>query len=88
MNRNSRIFPVEVVEHRRQYADNEWLVRADPDFTDRRIGNELDVFHCLAQVIEHGRSAIKQGTAILRRLDAMPAAVEQWGADRLFEVRD
>ena len=60
----------------------------DPDFADRRIGQELDVLHRLAQVIEHGHAAIEQGAAVLRRLDAVTAAIEQPHADRVFKVRD
>ena len=63
-------------------------VRADPDLADRRIGQELDILHRLAQFIEHGYSAIKQGAAILRRFGAMTAAIEQPHADRMFKVGD
>ena len=88
MNGDSRIFSVEPVEHRREHAHHDGVVRADPDFADRRIGQELDVLHRLAQVIEHGHSAIEQGATVLRRLDALAAAIEQSRADRVFEVRD
>ena len=70
------MFPVEPVEHRWEQPDHDGVVRADPDFTDRRIGQELDVLHSLAQVIEHGHSAIEQGAAVLRRFGAMTAAIK------------
>ena len=88
MNGDSRIFPVEPLEHRRQQAYDHGIVRADPDLADRRIGQELDVLHRLAQVIEHGHAAVEQSATVLRRFGALTAAIEQPHADRVLEVRD
>ena len=82
------VFSVQPVEHRREHTHHDGVVRADPDFADRRIGQELDARHRLAQVIEHGHSAIEQGATVLGRLDALAAAIEQPHADRVFKVRD
>ena len=45
-------------------------------------------FTRLAQVIEHGRSAIEQGATVLGRLDALRVAVEQTHANGPFQFRD
>src|SRR5262249_39215443 len=49
---------------------------------------ELDVLHRLPQIVEDGGAAIKQGATIVRRLDALPAAVKQAHADRMLQLRD
>jgi hypothetical protein len=88
MHGDSRIFPVEPVEHCGEQAHDHRIMRADPDFADRRIGQKLDVLHRLSQIVEHGRSAVEQRAAVLCRLSAMAAAIEQPHAHRLLKVRD
>jgi hypothetical protein len=85
---NSSMSRVQPIEHGREQPHNDGIVRADSDFTDRRIGQELDVLDRLAQVVEHGHSTIEQGATILGRLGTLTASIEQPHADGLFQLRD
>ena len=60
----------------------------DPYFPSRRVGEKLDILESLAQVIEHGHAAIEQRATVLGRYDALPVAVQQAHAERMFQVRD
>jgi hypothetical protein len=64
---------------------NDEFVACDADFTDRRIGQELDAFHALMQFIEHGCTAAEQCAAVLSRLDASATAIEQTDAERMLQ---
>src|SRR5262249_9277845 len=59
-----------------------------PRLTRRRIGEELDVLHALAQLVEHGDASPDDGLAVLRRRDAPGAAFEQPHAERMLEIGD
>ena len=41
------------------------------------------LFYRLTQIAEHGVSAVEQGAAILRRFDAMTAAIDQHSSSKL-----
>src|SRR5262249_2028389 len=50
------------------------------------IGEKLDILDALAELVEHGDAAPDDGVAVLRRLDAPRAALEQAHAERMLEV--
>jgi hypothetical protein len=41
-------------EHRREQTGNDGIVASYSDFSNRRIGEEFDIFHPLTQLIESG----------------------------------
>ena len=51
------------------------VCRADAQFARGRVGEKFNTLHTLAQIIEHGRSAMKEGAAKLGWLDALTVAV-------------
>ena len=53
-----------------------------------RIGERRDFVHALAQFVEHGDAAPDECPAIGRRLDALPAPVEEPHTEGLFQVSD
>jgi hypothetical protein len=63
-------------------------VQADPHLSGSGVGEKLDIPHRLAQVIEHSRSAIEQGTAVLGRLDPPVSTIDQTHADSVLQVGD
>jgi hypothetical protein len=80
--------PSEPAECRRDQAGNDLFVACDPDFTGRRIGQELDALHALAQFIEHGCTASEQCAAVLSRLNALATAIEQTHTKRMLKFAD
>src|SRR5262249_44122517 len=88
INGDTRILLSEPAEYRRNQAGNDEFIACDPDFTDRRIGQELDALHALTQLIEDGCTAAEQCAAVLSRLDTSAAAIEQTHAERMFQLGD
>ena len=88
VNGDSRVFPAQPVEHGRHHAHNDGIGRHDLHLADRRIGEELDFLHRLAELVEHGGAPVEQGAAIGRRLGAVAAAIKQADADRTFQIGD
>ena len=67
-------------------ATGDRVGRADADLPGRRVGQEFDVLHALAQVVEDRDAALLQCEAVGRRHDAAPPAVDQSHAERVFEL--
>src|SRR3954454_5956894 len=88
INGDTRVLLSEPAEYRRDQAGNDVFVACDPDFTDRRIGQELDALDALAQFIEHSCSTGEQCAAILSRLNALATAIEQTHAERMLHFGD
>src|SRR5471032_2471145 len=61
------------------------LLTSDPNFTDCRIGQELDVLDALPQLIKRCIATSEQRTAVFRGFDASRAAVEQAHTERMLE---
>jgi hypothetical protein len=59
---------------------------ADPQFAGRRIGQKLDFPDPLIEFVECSNTAFEESAAILRELDALRTAVEQWYAENLFSI--
>jgi hypothetical protein len=53
------------------------LGTADPQLSNRRIGEGLEFLQALRQLVENGQSAPYEGTAVGSRFDAIPAAIEE-----------
>jgi hypothetical protein len=85
---DTRVLPTQPTEHRRDKPGNNIFVACDPDFTDRRIGQELDALHALAQFIEYGRSTVEQCAAVRRRLDPLATAIKQAHAECMLQLGD
>jgi hypothetical protein len=64
------------------------LRAADTQFARRRIGEKFDVPDPLPELVEHGEAAPDDRLAVLRRLDAPGAALEQPHAERMLEIGD
>ena len=88
INGDTGILLPEPAECRRNQAGNDEFAACNSDFTDRRIGQELDAFHALAQLIEHGCTAAEQSQAVFSRLDALATAIEQTHAERMLQLGD
>jgi hypothetical protein len=88
INADTWILPSEPAECRRDQAGNDVFVACDPDFTGRRIGQELDALHALAQFIEHSCTTSEQCVAVLSRLNALATAIEQTHTQRMLELAD
>ena len=88
MKHDARITPEEPIDHRRNKARGQKRVASDPHFSRLRVGEKLDVLHAQLQLVEGYDAVLEQGATILRRLDALRAAVEEPHTDRLFQVRD
>jgi hypothetical protein len=65
---------------------DEWSGAADPQLSERRVGQEIDRLNATPQFIEHDRSAIDEGMAVSGRFDALRVAIEQTDTERVFEV--
>ena len=52
------------------------LRASDPQFSDRRIGEEFDVLHALSKLIERRETPFDENAAIRRRLNAAWTAFE------------
>src|SRR5262245_11276611 len=88
MKHNARITPGKSVDDGRNKASClEWIA-PNTHFPGRRVGEKLDVFHRLAQLIEHRGTAIEQGATVPGWLDALRVAVEQTHAKRVFQIRN
>jgi hypothetical protein len=62
--------------------------RADADLTLGRIGEEVDILHALAQIIEDRDAALGQRLAVGGRDDAAAAAIDQLDGERIFQLDD
>src|SRR5882762_6214391 len=88
MKHDSRITLGEPLDDGRNEGRGENGAACDPHFPRRRVGEKLDVFDALAQVIEYGHPAIEQRATVRGRLDALAVAVEQAHAERILQLRD
>src|SRR5262245_30489750 len=61
---------------------------ADLDLAGRRIGQELDCFDGLLQVVERRHAALEQGLTIEGWLDAFCAPIEETHADGVLKIGD
>jgi hypothetical protein len=52
------------------------------------IGEKLDLFHTLSELVEHCEAALKQSAAVSRRLYAMRRPIEQAHAKRMLKIGD
>jgi hypothetical protein len=66
------------------------IASVQPNFTSPAVGSakKFDVPDALLQFIEHRGAPLDERLAILRRLDALRAAVEQAYAERIFKIGD
>jgi hypothetical protein len=85
---DTRIPAGEPINNGRHKGCRQKWVASYSHFTDRRVGEGRDVLHCLAQIVEHYRSAIEQSAPVFSRRDPLPAAVEQTHAESVFEIRN
>ena len=74
----------EPIENRWERAYDNGVGCDNPNLADLRVSQKFDVPYRLTKVIEHGGSALQQGTAIRRRLGTVTAAIEQPHANRLL----
>src|SRR3954470_17814793 len=64
------------------------LGTSDADFPHRRISEKLDVLDALPQLVEDRQSSLDERAAVLRRLDAMGASVQERHSERMLQVSD
>jgi hypothetical protein len=83
---DARVPAGEPVDHRQHRPGGDRLGAPDPQLARRRIGEEFDVLHALAQLVENRDAAPDDGLAVLRRRDAPGAAFEQAHAERMLEI--
>jgi tripartite-type tricarboxylate transporter receptor subunit TctC len=88
MKHDSRITPGEPIDD----GSNEGFAgidgASDPYFASARVGEKLDLFHALAQVIEYGCAAIEERATVFGRRDPMAVPIEQAYAERMLQFRD
>src|SRR5215471_14590229 len=85
---DARIAPGESVYNAGNEARGEKGAACDPHFSSRGVGEKLDAFDALVQVIKYGCSAIEQRTTVLGWLDALRIALKQLHAKGMFQFRD
>ena len=71
MNYDARIALAQPIDDGRGEACCKKRITSDSDFAGCRIGEKLDVLHCLAQIVKHRRPAVEQGAAVCGWLDTL-----------------
>ena len=88
MKHDAWIAPGQAIDDSRNEACGEKWITPDPHFSGGRVCKEFNFFHALAKLIKHGDAATEQSLAVLRRLDALPVALEKTYAERVLQIRD
>ena len=57
---------------------------ADPQLSNGRIGQVLDLLHPSSQIIKHGGAAIEECTTVSSRLDSDRGPIEKSDPERVF----
>src|SRR5262249_49525849 len=73
---NTRIAAGEPIDHRKSRPRCRSIGATDPQLSGGRVGQELDVHDALSDLIEDRDATLDDRAAIMRRLNAAPAAVE------------
>jgi hypothetical protein len=85
---DARVLPRQPMDHRKYDTLRQGWAAADSHLTCGGVGEKLDILQSLINLIEGGDAAFEQSAAVLRRLNAPRAAVEQSNAERMFSVGD
>src|SRR5262249_50165535 len=78
----------EPIDHSRNETRSHRLGAPNADLSGRWVGQELDLFDPLPQVVERGDGPFEQSTAIQCGLDALGSAIEETDAERVLDVGD
>ena len=76
MKRDAWIAPGDSIDDSGNKARGQKGVAPDSHLPRRRVGKKLDVLHTLTQIVEDGRSAIKQCAAIFGWFHPLAVAIE------------
>jgi hypothetical protein len=86
MNGDARILPGKPIDDRGSKAGGNDDGSPNPYFASLGVGEELDMFYSLPQLIEGNEAAIEKGAPINRGLYALRTAIQETDPERVFHV--
>jgi hypothetical protein len=88
MNGDARISAPEPSNYCGQQPCNNGLITSNPDLSECRVAEKLDIPHPLTQIVKHCRCAVKERTSIDGRLDPLLATIQETHANCCFKFSD
>ncbi len=85
MKSDTRIAFRKVFEDRHKEPGRNRFRASDPHLAGMGIGNELDISHSLAQLVERSAASRQKGFAIRRRNDPLRASIKELHAERVLQ---
>ena len=86
MNGDARILPGKPIDDRGSKAGGNDDGSPNPYFASLGVGEKLDMFYSLPQLIEGDEAAIEKGAPINRGLYALRTAIQETDPERVFHV--